>query len=177
MASILIAGAIIAFLVIICVVLVSINNNQRYKMAMELATRFDEFGERHNLSFSDKEILENFTIGLDELRKKLIVVRNAGNEYDRQVVDLKEVKSCSRKRIYKRVDMGTSKTPRYESHIDKIVLEFDYIDKREPLSISFYEALEDHLLPMIELEQKAESWEIILKKTIDKNPIFHDRSK
>jgi hypothetical protein len=62
--------------------------------------------------------------------------------------------------------MGTDKKEKLETLVDKIGLEFDYTDKREPVQLSFYEAGRDHLFDMNDLVQKAGSWEIILTKII-----------
>jgi len=167
MSSIVIVGILVLILVVIILLLVSINNKHRKKTAMELVDRFNELGGSNNLSFTYKEMTENFIVGLDQLRMKLFVLRKAGIRYDFQVIDLKEIKSCSKKKIYKSINMGTVKKERYENHIDKIVLEFDFSDNRDPVQISFYESGEDHVLDMPELERKAGSWVAILTKALN----------
>jgi hypothetical protein len=166
MSSIVIAGGLILILVIIILILVSINNNNRKKTVMELVDRFNESGRRNNLSFTQKEMMENFIIGLDEIRMKLFVLRNESSQYDFQVIDLKEIKSCSKKKVYKSVNMGTIKKERFENHIDKIVLQFDFLDNRAPIQIAFYESGEDHVFKMPELERKAGSWAVIVSQTL-----------
>jgi hypothetical protein len=170
MSSIIIAGALITIIVIICLVLVSINNTHRKKLTLELVSRFNDIGIGYNLSFSNKEIFKNFIIGLDELRKKLLILRKTDDKLHLQVIDLKEVKSCSKQKIYKTVNMGTIKKEQYEKHIDKIVLEFVYTDIRDPVQIIFYESAINNLAEMFELDQKTYSWETILTKTINKMP-------
>jgi hypothetical protein len=133
---------------------------------MKLAGRFNELGERNNLSFTKKEIMENFIIGLDELRMKVFVLRKAGHQYDFQIIDLKEVKSCSKKKMYKSINMGTIKKEKYENHIDTISLQFDFLDNRAPVQIAFFESGEDHVFKMPELERKAGNWADILTKTL-----------
>jgi uncharacterized protein YpmB len=167
MSSIVIAGILILVIVLVCLVLVSINNNHRKKMAIELASRFTEMGERNNLSFTHREMMKNFIIGLDELRRKVFILRKKDNKYDFQVIDLREAKSCSKKRLYNSINMGTIEKERYEKHIDKIVLELNYTDNRVPIQICFFEANVNHLLEMSELEQKAEGWATILTQTLN----------
>jgi len=166
MSSIIVAGVLILIIALISLMLVSINNRHRKKNAIELVNRFNELGERNNLSFTHKEMMENFTIGLDEFRKILVVLRKTDSKYDSQVINLRDVKSCSKKKIYRTINMGTLKKVRYENHIDKIVLEFDYLDNKAPMQISFYESGGNHLLEMSELETKAGSWVTILDKTL-----------
>ena len=167
MSSIIVASVLILIIVLIILMLVSINNRHRKKNAIELVNRFNELGERNNLSFTHKELMENFTIGLDEFRKILFVIRRIDGKYDSQVINLRNVKSCSKKKIYRTINIGTLKKERYENHIDKIVLEFDDLDNKAPIQVSFYESGGNHLLEMSDLEAKAASWVNILTKTLN----------
>jgi hypothetical protein len=63
--------------------------------------------------------------------------------------------------------MGSVKKEMFENHLDKIVLEFDFIDKRLPVQITFFDPFLDHGLAMAELEQKAKNWQTILSKIIN----------
>ncbi len=135
---------------------------------MELVGRFNQLGERNNLSFTQKEIMENFVIGLDEFRMKLFALRKAGNQYDFEVIDLKEIKSCSKKKIYKSINMGTLKKERYENHIDKIVLQLDYPGNSDPVQIAFYESDADHFLDLPDLERKTERWITLIANTLNR---------
>ena len=167
MSSIVFVGGLILLLAIIIGALVSINNNQRKKKTLELATRFNELGEKNYLSFTHKEVIENFIIGLDQLRMKLFALRKAGDRYDFQVIDLKEIRSCSKKKIYKSINMGTVKKENYENYIDKIVLQFDFLDNRDPVQIAFYESNGD-LSDIPELERKVTNWITILTDTLNR---------
>jgi uncharacterized protein YpmB len=163
----IIVAILIAIIVAIALTLVSINNKHRKKAAFELVARFNELGEKNKLSFSQKEMLENLILGLDELRKKLLVLSRSENKFDLQVINLREIKHCSRKKLYKTINMGTVKKQQHETHIDKIVLEFDFEDKRAPVQVPFYEAGRSHLLEISDLGRKAESWEKIITRSIN----------
>ena len=167
MSSIVFVGGLILLLAIIIGALVSINNNQRKKKTLELASRFNELGEKNYLSFTHKEVIENFIIGLDQLRMKLFALRKAGDQYDFQVIDLKEIRSCSKKKIYKSINMGTVKKENYENYIDKIVLQFDFLDNRDPVLIAFYES-NGGLSDIPELERKVTNWITILTDTLNR---------
>jgi len=167
MSSIVFVGGLILLLAIIIGALVSINNNQRKKKTLELASRFNELGEKNYLSFTHKEVIENFIIGLDQLRMKLFALRKAGDQYDFQVIDLKEIRSCSKKKIYKSINMGTVKKENYENYIDKIVLQFDFLDNRDPVQIAFYES-NGSLSDIPELERKVTNWITILTDTLNR---------
>lgn len=165
MSTIIVAAIIISTVTCICLVLVSINNKHRQKTASELLNRFSKLGTENNLSFSSHEILENCIIGLDGIQRKLLILKKIDkDEYDSILLDLNEVKNCSKKNIYTRVNIGTSKKERFENQINKIVLDFDFKDNRQPVQILFYEPITNHIFAMSELEQKAKKWETILSQ-------------
>ena len=165
MSTIIVAAILISVITGICLILVSINNKHRQKTASELLNHFSKLGTENKLSFSSQEILENCIIGLDGIQRKLLILKKIDkDEYDSILLDLNEVKKCSKKNIYTRVNIGTNKKERFENHLDKIVLDFDFIDNREPVQILFFEPITNHIFAMSELEQKAKKWETILSQ-------------
>ncbi len=165
MSTLIVAAILISIIISICLILVSINNKHRKKAVYELLNRFSKLGTENNLSFSSQEILENCIIGLDGVQRKLLILKKIDSDgYDSIILDLNEVKNCSKKKIYRRVNIGTSKKERFENHIDKIVLELDFIDNRQSVQILFFEPITNHILAMSELEQKAKKWERILSQ-------------
>jgi hypothetical protein len=165
MSTIIVAAIIISVIISISLKLVSINNKQRKKTSTELLNHFSKLGTENNLSFSSQEILENCIIGLDGIQRKLLILKKIDkDEYDSILLDLNEVRKCSKKNIYTRVNIGTSKKERFENHLDKIVLDFDFIDNRQPVQILFFEPITNHIFAMLELEQKAKKWETILSQ-------------
>ena len=165
MSTIIVAAILISVITGICLILVSINNKHRQKKASELLNHFSKLGTENKLSFSSQEILENCIIGLDGIRRKLLILKKIDtDDYDPIFLDLNEVKKCSKKNIYTRVNIGTNKKERFENHLDKIVLDFDFIDNRQPVQILFFEPITNHIFAMSELEQKAKKWETILSQ-------------
>ena len=165
MSTIIVAAFIISVIISICLILVSINNKQRRKTSTELLTHFSKLGTENNLSFSSQEILENWIIGLDGIQRKLLILKKIGKEeYDSILLDLNEVKNCTKRNIYTRVNIGTNKKEKFENHLDKIVLDFDFIDNRQPVQILFFKPVSNHIFAMLELEQKAKKWETILSQ-------------
>jgi hypothetical protein len=170
MSTIIIAAILISVIISICLILVSVNNKARQKTTASLLAHFRKLGTENSLSFSSQEILENGIIGLDGIQRKLLTLKKIGeNKYDSLVLDLNVVKTCSKKKIYRSVNIGTEKKEKFENQIDKIVLAFDFIDNRQPIQISFFDPVTNHIFAMPELEQKAKNWETILTKLINKD--------
>ena len=165
MSTLIVAAILISVITGICLILVSMNNKHRQKTASELLNHFSKLGTENKLSFSSQEILENCIIGLDGKQRKLLILKKIDmDEYDSILLDLNEVKKCSKKNIYTRVNIGTSKKEKFENHLDKIVLDFDFIDNRQPVQILFFKPITNHVFAMSELEQKAKKWETILSQ-------------
>jgi hypothetical protein len=168
MSTIIVAAVLILVIISICLILISLNNKDRQKTTTELLTHFSKLGTENNLSFSSQEILQNSIIGLDGIQRKLLILKkNDKNKYDSLVLDLNDMKSCSKKKIYRSVNVGIGKKEKFENQIDKIVLAFDFVDNRQPIHISFFDPVTNHVFRMLELEQKANNWETILTKLLN----------
>ena len=168
MSTIIVAAVLILVIMSICLILVSLNSKDRQKTTTKLLNNFRKLGIENNLSFSSQEILQNCIIGLDGMQRKLLILeKNDEDKYDSLVLDLNDVKSCSKKKIYRSVNVGTGKKEKFENQIDKIVLAFDFIDNRQPVQISFFDPVTNHIFAMQELEQRAKNWETILTKLVN----------
>jgi hypothetical protein len=163
---IIIAGILFLIIVFIKMIIISRDKNNRNKKNNELMFRFNELTERNNLSFTHKEMIGNYIIGLDELRKKLFVLSRPDNMYSLQIINLKEIKNCSSNKLYMSINMEVAKNPAHEVLPDKIVLEINYLNNRKPTQFPFYVSGLNQLREMRELEQKAKGWEVILTKEI-----------
>ena len=167
MSTIIVAAVLILVIISICLILISLNNKDRQKTTTELLTHFRTLGTENNLSFSSQEILENCIIGLDGIQRKLLILKKIDKDkYDSILLDLNEVKKCSKKNIYTRVNIGTEKKEKFENQIDKIVLAFDFNDNRQPIHIPFFDPRTNQIFAMSELEQRAKNWETILTKLL-----------
>lgn len=168
MSTFFVAAILISVIVSICLILVSINNKHRQKTTTALVTQFNKLGTENNLSFSSQEILETCIIGLDGIKRKLLILNKIDKDkYEPLLLNLDEVKNCSKKKIYRSVNIGTRKKKKFENQIDRIVLEFDFIDHRQPVHVLFFEPFTNHILTMSDLEQKAKNWETMLSQILN----------
>jgi hypothetical protein len=167
MSTIIVAAVLILVVISICLILISLNNKDRRKKTTGLLNHFSKSGIENNLTFSSEEILQNCIIGLDGMKRKLLILEtNDEDEYNSFVLDLNDIKSCSKKKIYRSVNVGTEKKEKFENQVKKIVLAFDFNDTRQPVHISFFDPVTNHVFRMLELEQKANNWETILTKLL-----------
>ena len=167
MSTLIVAGIIVGFIVFFCLLFVFINNNQKNKTMSHLLTMVSQAGSEYNLSFSSHEVLNDCIICLDGVHRKLLVFEKTGiNGHKHFVIDLDLVKRCSVQKIYGSIKAGELKNSRLEQHLLKVVLRFEFNDGQQPVDVSFYDHIENNIYQLLETEQKAKHWEIILSKML-----------
>lgn len=166
MYSIIIAIVILAIVAFFIFALVFIHDRQSEKMVADLIVRFGEAAQKENLKFSKKEILGNQVIGLDNVYNKLMILNKTGDEYHTHVIDLNEVISCSKRKVYHRIDISMGKSEKYENYAEGIVLSFDIHLQPEHTNISFYDSGIHGLKDRTEAEEKASEWETTIRKIL-----------
>ncbi|MEO7119789.1 MAG: hypothetical protein ABIY62_01755 [Ginsengibacter sp.] len=166
MTTIMIAIALIAVVAGICLLLISITNKQKRNAMNLFLNRLSQAGSSNNLSFSSQELLKNTAIGLDGLRRELLVLTHFKNgDYFDFIISLNDVQSCSVKKVYSFINAGDLKTGKLEKHLEEIVLHIEFYN-RGHTDIPFYNHIENRIDEIIELEQKAKLWEVILTKML-----------
>jgi len=167
MSTIIIAAFIIGLVIIIVQVLVLFSDKQKQKKMNRFFHRFSEAGTEHCLSFSSQEILQEFVIGLDGVQRKMLVIKRAGyNRYSQQMINLDEVKNCTVKKIFLPIGQNDLTNSLEEEYIERIVLQFEYINNKPPVEILFYSKASNYFFEMPDLLHKAKDWEIVLSKML-----------
>ena len=163
MSTVIIALIIVTFVIAIFMLLVYINRQHRVKSAKELIAQFQHEGKENSLSISKWEMAGNLIIGLEAEKKAILASYKHFGQYKSCLVDLSKVKNCLKKKIYSEKVNGNGKNERYERQVEHISLQFEFIDGRPPVLITFYHPVNNHLLEMAEMEQKATDWEHIVR--------------
>jgi hypothetical protein len=166
MSTLIVAIIIVGTIAAICLLLISIDNKQKHKHMNTLLNRFTESGTKNGLTLSSQEILNDVVIGLDGIRRKLLIQSESKEEAYSQVIDLDEVKSCSVIKHYGAINAGGLKNSKLEQHLEKLVLHFDFDDGKLPFEIPFFRHIDNHIYLLPERERKAKHWETILSKML-----------
>jgi hypothetical protein len=169
MSTVIIALIIVTFVLVICILLISINSKHRRKAAAELVAQFQRKGKENNLLIPKWEMAGKMVIGVETDNRVLFAFRKHLDQYKSYLVDLSKVKSCLKKKIYNSRVNGDRTKDRVEKHVEDISLEFEFLDERPPLLITFYDPVNCHLLEMAEMEQKATDWERLVQTIIHPN--------
>jgi hypothetical protein len=124
-------------------------------------------GRRHNLSISNQEILKRWMIGLDDTKKKLLIVNGLSEgRHHHYVIDVNYIRSCSVKKYYGRIDVNGLKNRELNQYLEKIVLQIEFHSLKQSIDILIYKRNDNDIRELPELELKARKWMELLSKKI-----------
>lgn len=157
------AAIIVVLLVVLIKALIYFHNKQKLKVANEFQEHYKQVLATNNLSFTTPELLKDSIIGLDEIHRKLLILKLADDDtYNSQVIDLEMVKKCTvRKRKNIIYGNGYEKN-KIDGFVDEVVLELEFLDKKNSVEIIFYKHIINNIAEMHALEEKARKWEDII---------------
>jgi hypothetical protein len=166
MSTLIVAAIIVGFILAICLLLRFIDRKQNKDRKKELLNHFVQSGTNNGLKLSSQEILNSGIIGLDGIQRKLLILNGHNGEFNSQVIDLDEVKTCSVKKHYTTITMGNPKNSKPEQHLEAVVLHFCFYESKLPIEIPFYSHIHDPIYQLSERDQRARYWEMILTKML-----------
>jgi hypothetical protein len=165
MATVIITSILTSALVIMCLLFIAAENQRRQKELNTQLLRFSKAGSENGLIFSSQGILVDSIIGLDGIKRKLLVSnREKANPY--LIIDLTEVTGCC-------VQKGNDAGKQFDTELltkkkktDSVALQFEFANHRRPLKILFYSSKLYSPYSIKEMEQKAKNWQVMLSKLI-----------
>ena len=167
MSTLIVAGILMAFVAVCCLLFVFISNKHKNKAMSHLLNKISEVGTKHELSFSSHEILKDSIVGADGIHRKILFVKKLNFEtYEHYLIDLDEVKSCSVKKTYGSIKAGETNGKNLEQYLQNIFLHFEFNGSKPAFDISFYDHTENNIYQLKEMEFKARHWEIFLSKML-----------
>lgn len=111
-----------------------------------------------NLSVARQEVLKNKVIGLDSIKRKLLIIKKINDKSECSVIDLKGVQSCSVTKIYSSISAGSLKRKKLEEFLNTVSLCMKFKSGKKPLKLNFYHNKYNNLSELSILEEKAKSW-------------------
>ena len=132
----------------------------------QLRTVFNRLRSLHNLSFTYQEILHNVILGLDILRRKVLIVEAHERRCDFRLIDLFQVGACNLKKIYRYASSGYFEKNISQENLDGVALQFDFKSETPPVTLAFYRNVVNNVHAMAELECKAKQWEVLVSKML-----------
>jgi hypothetical protein len=149
--------------------LVYINYKHLKAKKMKQFLYLSEQGTKNDLSFSSQEMVGNKIIGLDGIKRKLLLLDETDGQTHLHTIDLGEIESCTIKKNYNGIYAGELKKRKIEEFINSIVLQFDFKNaSRKPIILPFYDKAVNNAWEIKELETKARGWQTMLSKLLIK---------
>ena len=169
MSTIISAAIIVASVILIFKGLIFLHNKEEKRVSAAIKAYYNGLAIEYNLTVSNHEILKDTILGLDEICEKLLIVESVETgKYKWHIIDLSGVKNCVVIKDYKSFYSNESKGNATERYVDQIMLQFEFIEEKEPVEINFYKHILNHISDMPQSEQTARKWEGMISKMIKK---------
>lgn len=169
MSTIITAAIIIAGTIGIFLLFIAVDRKRTKKRDRALLQAFNLAGADLGLNFSSQEFLKEKIIGLDGLHRKLLIFDTLQTQ-PAECITLAEVKSCTLKKSYVRINHGNENNADFEQVLQSIALQFSFKRKDDVLLLPFYESTVHSIYERSELEAKAGYWETLLSKLLMNDP-------
>lgn len=140
---------------------------ERVRKRLErLVTFFNRLSRAYNLSLSNKEILKDVVIGLDETQKKLLIVQYRKDNYDWHLVKLENVSDCSIRKDHRNINVDSIKGRRFDEYLNKVLLQVILKDSTEKIEVPFYVFGKNHMAEANDLTEKAIYWKSLVSNVM-----------
>jgi hypothetical protein len=167
MPMIIVALMIVLSIFSIAFLLFIISKRQAKKRMDQLLHRFSVLGTENDLAFSSQEIFDNKVIGVDGMKRKILVLEKLQhNNPDWYFIDLSEVKSCRVKRKYDPLSKGPAMQINGHPEVRSISLEFVHRDSGPTIVLPLYHHLANSDNELKVLDAKAKDWQTMLTKLL-----------
>ena len=162
----------VVILVAICIILCSwlpyLLKKRKQKQLLFQLNALSLLGTQKRLIFTCHIVLPQSIIGVDGFQKKLLIVsRIKKHSFHTEIIDLKQVSSFNVKRFFSPVRGNNTLSQTDGQHIQKIVLQIELKNKKEPVEIVFYSGKDNRYPNCAALEHQAIQWKIMLNKMMN----------
>jgi hypothetical protein len=124
-----------------------------------------------NLTVAKLESLRNQLIGLDSVRRKLLLIRKEKDKLDCCVVDLKDVQHCAIKKVYGSIPAGDLQTKGLNYYLQSVSLQLGLKSSAKAVSVRFYDSRYNTRRQQSFSEAAARKWERLVSDLLPKPSI------
>jgi|SoiMethySBSTD1v2_1073268.scaffolds.fasta_scaffold389396_2 hypothetical protein len=141
---------------------------------MKHKIKFDRFnyaqlrnlGSKFNLSFSSYIALGNKIIGLDVLKRKVLIAEKIDGLFRPYFIELNKVSVITVQKIYNSIKAGDLKKKKIGEFLQSIRLQLEFENGENTIVLPFYERTIDDIHNLQWLESKARNWQMMLSKML-----------
>ena len=128
--------------------------------------QLNKLGSKFNLSFSNYVTLSNKIIGLDVMKRKLLIAEKINGLFRPYFIELNKVSVITVRKIYNSIKAGDLKKRRIEEFLQSIRLQLEFENGENTIVLPFYERTIDDIHNLKWLESKARNWQMMLSKML-----------
>ena len=140
--------------------------NHKIKFDKFSYLQLNKLGSKLNLSFSSYVTLGNKIIGLDVMKRKLLIAEKINGLFRPYFIELNKVSVITVQKIYNSIKAGDLKKRRIEEFLQSIRLQLEFENGENTIILPFYERTIDDIHNLKWLESKARNWQMMLSKML-----------
>lgn len=141
---------------------------------MKHKIKFDKFsylqlnklGSEFNLSFSNYVALGSKIIGLDVMKRKLLIAEKINGLFRPSIIELNQASVITVEKIYNSIKAGDLKRRKIGEFLQSIRLQLEFENGENTIVLPFYERTIDDIHNLKWLESKARNWQMMLSKML-----------
>jgi len=138
--------------------------------------QLNKLGSRLKLSFSSCATLGNKIIGLDVVKKKLVIAEKINGLFRPFFIDLNKVSIISIQKIYSSIKAGDLKKRRVEEFLQSICIQLKFGNGDNTIILPFYERTIDDINKLRWIEGQARNWQMMLSKMLrEKHRVVNEK--
>jgi hypothetical protein len=132
---------------------------------IELNSLASKIGAENNLLLTSRETMKRLALGLDEEKRKLLVVqKTAEDQYDWRIVSIDNIKDQFIKKTYRNLETADLNKGILDEYLEKVTLFIAFLNCRQPFEITFYDHNDHTVFELTHLIQIARDWHVTLSQ-------------
>ena len=141
------------------------NTHQKKIQDGQLLQRFSELGTKYQLAFSCQLDLPGILMGIDGIRRKMMVLNNSENLLEWKLIDLGTIRSCTLLKTYDPIMAGELDSYSPDRYIHDISLRI-ITENNEEILLPFYIRYLHNLKDLPRITKPAQDWHHMILKLL-----------
>jgi hypothetical protein len=168
MSTLYVAAILVSSVVALVWIFIKFNARKTRREEQAYFDHFNRIASEHNIRFTKHEKFSNKIIGLDQLKKTLVIFEFE-NQDNPILINLSDIRSCTLVKEYGHINAGNENKPKLERYTQSIDLTFTFKNKSESITVTLYENHVNAIDQMLSLEASGKDWESSLSQLIPAN--------
>ncbi len=165
MSTLYVATILVASIIALVWIFIKFNSRKTRREEQAFFDHFNRIASEHHISFTKHEKFNNKIIGLDGLKKMLVIFEFENKDHP-ILINLSDLRSCTLVKEYGHINAGNENKPKLERYTQSIDLVFTFKNKSESITVTLYENHMNGIDQMLSLEASGKDWETILSQSI-----------